>query len=154
MASDIRTYCEGPYLNISRDITKADFMTVCDQMGCCPEAISEGGFHYINIPGYKSVRLHLSSAVRVLKRRNGIWSLYSRGIDRVENPDQWPWIDEEKISPEWRASSDVIIHAGQRVGTTLKAFGGAPAFTKKELDDWKAAFESIGIEISKLPPFS
>ena len=151
MAQQINTYCEGPKLHVSRDVTKSDFMQICDQMGCCPEAISEGGFHYINIPGYKSLRIHMSSAVRVLKRSNGVWALYSRGSDRVENPNRWPRIDEEKVSPEWRGNTDIIIHAGQRVGTTLKAFNGASAFTKDELKKWQAAFESVGIEVPKLP---
>src|SRR5690349_20579156 len=129
MASGITTYCHGPKLCVSRDITKADFMSICDQMGCCPEAISEGGFHYVNIPGYKSLRISLNSAVRVHKRSNGVWAHDSAEVI-VENPDSWPRIDEAKVSPEWRGNTDVIIHAGQRIGTILKAFDNASPFTQ------------------------
>ena len=147
----ITTYCEGPKLHVSRDVTKADFMAICDQMGCCPEAISEGGFHYINIPGYKSLRLHMGCAVRVCKRSNGVWALYSRGTDQVENPDHWPWINETKVSAEWRGNNDIIMHSGQRIETTLKAFDHAAPFTLEELQKWKNALESVRIELPKLP---
>lgn len=118
----MRTYCQGPRLFTTRNITKSDFIKICDQMGCCPEAITEGGFHYLNTPGYKSLRLRA-------------------------NPNRWPWIDEEKVVSEWRDNNDILLDANLTFSCFLKAFSGAPAYTYEELLNWKTAFESVGIKM-------
>ncbi len=120
-------------------------------MGCHPEAISEGGFVYINAPGYKSMRIQLYAGVRIHKRADGVWTRYARGSDRVEREDAWPMITPATTPQEWRGNTAVIIHAGQRITTCLKAFDGAPAYTNAELAEWKAAFGAVGIECSKMP---
>ncbi len=116
-------YCEGPQLWTTRDITKDDFMKVCDQMGCHPEAISEGGFKYINVPGYKTLRLHLY--------------------------EQWPHIPKD-ASVLWRGNSDVIFQKNWLISTTLKAFEGAYPFTRDELDAWREVLMDVGI-LTQIP---
>lgn len=145
MASGITTYGPGPKLYVSRDITKADFMHVCDQMGCHPEPICEGGLRYINIPGYKSMRLQLYAATKVSTGKKGN-IIFHR--DRVDQADHWPCIKPD--TPQaWRGNNEVVLHANQYIPTYLKAFENAKPFTTEEMGAWRAAFESVCIFIPK-----
>lgn len=126
MPTDIQTYCSGPVLRITRDVTKAEFISICDAMRSTPEAITEGGFKFLNCPGYKSMRF------------------WQPGIS-------WPFINPETVVNEWRTNNDVILFKGVDMTTRLKAFNGAPAFTKKELNEYKSIFETVGIRMGKIP---
>lgn len=126
MSTDIQTYCSGPTLKVTRDVTKAEFVSICNLMGSIPEPITEGGFKFINCPGYKSIRF------------------WQPGV-------QWPLINPETVINDWSTSDEVILSKGFKMTTRLKAFNGAPAFTKKELAEYESIFETIGILMGKIP---
>jgi hypothetical protein len=116
------TYCAGPRLIMTRDITKADFMKICDVMGCCPEAVCEGGFRYLSKPGYKSLRF---------------------------GHPNWPWITDTTAA-EWRNNGEVLMAKGMWMTTTLRAHEGAKVFTTSEIEEWRHALASAGIEMQDL----
>jgi hypothetical protein len=118
------------YLAEDAHFTEADFVKVCRALEArpefagikfTPERITEGGL-YFNFadkpPGwYKTVRFH-----------NIIWS----------------WIDEDAIE-KWEHSDQVLIAKGYVIETTLKAMGGAPAFSKEELAALGEVFNQHGL---------
>lgn len=135
---------KGPDLWIYTDITKFDFMKICDEMDCFPENVCEGGFRYNIEEGYKTIRFSpLSYNNAVL---NGLINK-KLGFDKQEH---WPWINKNTLS-EWRNNSDILIYKNQKINTTLKAFYGAEPFTVDELECWEEVLAKFGIVCKKMP---
>ncbi len=131
MASRITTYCSGPWLWIMKDVTKDDFMQICDQMGCHPEAICEGGFKFINTPGYRSIRIYTNAATDMEDNRRFEYN--------------WPFINPETVAVEWRGNKEILFRKGRYMGTCLKAFDGAYPFTIEELTAFREIWKEYGI---------
>lgn len=146
------TYKLGPNLKLTRAVSESDFIRACEAITVeCqrqglwktdwllqPEPISEGGMVLQGVPGYKSIRI----------RHNGFF--------------RWPWINNDVIE-RWRVSNKIIYPAVVQITnkcgkeekikyhTFLKAFRGAPVWTKQELrvinevfeKEWGARFTSI-----------
>ena len=136
---------KGPVLYIYRDITKSDFVKICDEMDCFPEAVCEGGFRYNIREGYKTIRFG------PLAYDNAILNGLIRGkLEFDYTQEDWPWINKNTLS-EWRNNSDILICKGQIINTTLKAFYGAEPFTVNELERWEEVLAKFGIVCKKMP---
>jgi len=114
-------------------------MLICDELasrfggGCkfLPETVTEGGIEmvdwYNKKPNeYKTIRLH--------------------GIGK------WPWITQEEMQDNfelWRNSDDAISDRPVEIHTFLKAFYGAPCWTKYELNIVQEVFEEYGFSLCK-----
>jgi hypothetical protein len=130
--------CAGPNLYIYYDLSKKNFITICDLMGCTPEPISEGGFQYVGVTGLKTIRLQ-TDYPKPISRKN---FMPTRTV--------WPWIGE-KTYEEWRNSSETILSGNQIVTTTLNSFYGAPSFTLEELEKWKTVLAKYSIIVQSMP---
>jgi hypothetical protein len=133
---DATTYCRGPKLLVTKNITRKNFIQMCDLMGCEPEKQSFfGGFRYIF--ALKSIWLHLENS-------------YVKGtqipIDRSKR-DQWPVVNEF-IKNDWYKNDTILIHGDQEFDTTLM---NAHAFTFAELRQWEAVFNRFGILCTNFP---
>lgn len=136
---DWTTYCVGPVLWIHKDITRRDFMKICDTMNCYPEPVPEGGFRYnINV-GFKTLRLKLRGYIEPIKEQKEV------------RPHQgWRQIKED-IRWKWRNSTEIAIYGNQKIVTCLKALYGAEQFTMEELNIWKEVLAKFSIECREMP---
>lgn len=91
-----------------------------------PEAISEGGVRIIDgVAGYKSFRFFAN--------------------------DSWPWIDDmTTVMQNWRVDNSRLFATNHKGTITLKAFEGAPGWTRQELLAIRAVFSQIGMSWTKL----
>lgn len=137
---DIRTFCPGPKLVITKNITKKDFIQMCNMMGCKPETLSEGGMRCIHTFGLKSLRFHLENSFL----KGTCISL------KVHERDKWPSVDDFTMT-DWAENNSVLIHGNQEFGTTLKSFMNAHAFTHSELCQWETVFNRFGILCVNIP---
>ncbi len=117
------TYCVGFGLRMARDVTFGDLRRVCARLNAkfgqghefIPEAITEGGIEWARWPGktagmYKTFRLHC--------HEHKYPTLQERGGETTA--------EEHVAYPMPRTRK-------KRMGTMVKAFGGAPVWTLKEL---------------------
>ena len=117
MATDVRTACYGFTLRVTRDVTWSDLLDACSALNALlpyssfePEKVAEGGILFTAWPvigggRYKSFRLEF---------------------------DDYPGFQEINEVP----MDTVILHRirdTMKVRTLLKAFGGAPAWTRDEV---------------------
>jgi hypothetical protein len=139
----------GPTLYVTRDVTYADCVKVCENMGCVPDRITDGGFRYRG-DDYKSFRIYPGRAEKAILRCNGVWAKTGRG--RVLVPDKWPWIDEKlDVMDAWRSDQTVLLHGGQAIPTLLKAYGATTPISKDELCRWAVVLDAVGIRCGSLP---
>ena len=123
------TYCDGFRLRMGRDVKFGDLRRVCARLNAkfgpghefIPEAISEGGIEWASWPWkkagmYKTMRLQCDvHEYPSLKERGG----ETTAEEHVAYP----------------------LTGKKRMGTMLKAFGGAPVWTRKELRAFGEALE-------------
>lgn len=121
----------GPELWVYKDISKSDFVKICDEMDCFPEATCEGGIKYLDTEGYKTIRLGQFNGSNIIL--NG---LIREKMGFNGKGKSWPWINKNILS-EWRNNLDILIYKNQKINTTLKAFYGAEPFTVSELECWE-----------------
>lgn len=136
------TYSVGFQMTAARDVSRQEYIAICEEMSVAlntlhhidtikvrPEPISGGGFVIItpDVPHapYKTMR-H-----------------YFREI-------KWPWVEAD-VMDSWRDDATVLIQANSRSGTFLKAFDGAPKWTKAELLAIKAVLEAHALRVRKMP---
>ena len=135
----ISTYCCGFKLKCLNDITKGEYIQLCDllttRLGIqiSPEQITEGGMRFNGIEGYKCLRHQFCGPSRY-------W----------QNIIEWPHINEN-VHDEWKDSSDILLPKNTRSHTCLKAFDGAPAWTLGELRIFKECFEQFHLKCTKMP---
>jgi hypothetical protein len=172
------TYTHGFYLTAVKPITKGDMIQLCKDLSSRheatglkfePEAISEGAIvyrfpHSSTHNKYKSIRMYFNKPS--IKRNKSFIQfdhihaykvsqkhLQKLGIDHLVNQRNhfhWPWVSNGM--EEWENNNDVILEAGLSVGTYLKAFRGAPAFTEDELKIFGECSEKNGLKVdSKYP---
>lgn len=142
---NLDTYHRGPDLWIYKDITKSDFVKICDKMDCFPEGICKKGFRYNIREGYKTIRLDQFNGSNVVL--NGLIEV-KLGFN--SEGEKWPWVDENTLL-KWRNNSDILIYKNQKINTTLKAFYGAKPFTVDELECWEEVLSKFGIVCKKMP---
>ena len=124
MVEVMATYTSGFDLHFTKDITKKDFMDICNLLGSTPEAITGGGFLFMNgVTGYKTMRI------------------------RIPN---FPWIYPNTII-EWSNDISILVANGTKTSTFLKAFHGASAWTLDELKKCKDILEKFGILCRNMP---
>jgi len=173
------TYTNGFYLTAVKPITKGDIVQLCKDLSSRheatglkfePEPITEGGIVYKfpdNSPHdeYKSIRMYFSTP-SIKHNKNFIQfahmdaynvsqkHLKKLGIEHLVNKKKnfdWPSVTKN-VMEEWETNNDVILEAGLSIGTYLKAFHGAPAFTEDELKIFGECSEKIGLKVdSKYP---
>lgn len=131
----MKTYEYGPTLQCARDITKNDIIKLCKLLnkkvffkGKCtfrPAKKVEGGIEYVfdDNRWYKSIR-----------------------FCRNDFSFKWPNVSEN-VMTDWYKNKDIIYEKQHRFDTFLKAFHGAPVFTKKELEVWKDCLMTIGLHV-------
>lgn len=142
-SSTIRTYCDAGTKITVHDpvITTKHIVTFIDELSRSfgggyvfrPEPISEGGVEMINWPGkiagaYKTVRFHFQA-------HGG-----------------WPQIDGDGVLEKWRREQAVVIwhNSGAFRGSLfIKAFDGAPCWTKAEINIVLEALRTIGFKCTK-----
>lgn len=124
------TYTNGFQLKAIKNITKNDFLLLCDFLNenfenitFEPEPITEGGIVYKpNLSSdkyYKSFRLNLN--------------------------DIRKWRITEEVMSSWRNNEDVVIYKNEIIHPFLKAFYEAPSYTQDELKIWESGFSQIGL---------
>lgn len=144
----INTYCKGFQLFVNRDITKKEFVSLCDNLqiqfnkyyntdeySFRPECITEGGIVFNNFNDrnkYKTMRLYYTDKDNIT-----ISSLYG-------------YINSN-IKEEWKDSDDVLIKKDNYLDSCLKSFRNAPKWTNEELLIFRELFESIGLSVKKVP---
>lgn len=145
----INTYCPGFQLQAVSDVTRQDFVKLCDDLqikfndyyktdkySFSPECITEGGIIFDNFNSfnnYKTMRVFFTDDTNT--SRTG--KLYG-------------WINE-KIKEEWMNDKSILIDKGSYIGTTLKSFGNAPQWTNNELKIFLNCFSNSGIVLANLP---
>lgn len=138
-----QTYTSGYHLKIMRNITKKDIVVLCDDLNKTfgdgydfrPEAINEGGILFHDFPGksgnmYKTIR-------------------FSSG-----RTPRWPIINQQSVMDDWKENDTQIFVSNNfyeeryatKISTFLKAFHGAPCWTKSELEKFEKCFESVGFK--------
>lgn len=149
----LNTYCGGFKLNFKENITKKQYIELCqkisnklnnlyelpiDTIKILPEAVTEGGMVFqkgnsqYNI-GYKTMR-HSFTELKQSNRKNL----------------HWPRIDDSTCD-EWVTSDEILIFAASECNTFLKAFKDASAWTLKELEIFKECFEEYEVKVTKIP---
>jgi hypothetical protein len=128
------TYGEGFTYFSTKDITKNDFIELCETLDTCttkfePERIAEGGIlykfsHEVPESWYKSVRL---------------------GINVGKG---WPDIFGDEMT-SWKYNNDIILEKNKFIDTWLKSFGGAPPFTFDEITQINKVLCKIGLKKCK-----
>lgn len=143
--NDMASYGSGPVILLDQGMTRHQFLDLCERaeralstlhdstqdessFQLVPEAIIEGGIEWKMWPGkkpkmYKTIRLG------------------------VQHPSRWPWITGDDVVDEWRRGRDGMLLRGGKYQTVLKAFYGAPAWTRKELEVVVGCFREIGATI-------
>lgn len=147
MAVDINTYGSGARLRPTRDLTQRDLILMTDRLSEVfgsgwkfePEAITEGGIIISQWP-FKTPAMYKTFR----------FSAYSDSVLWKE----WPWVQID-YRTEWLASNTVIFNRDpiypkprvyrQWIGTCLKAFDGAPAWTREELIKVENVFLEFGL---------
>lgn len=149
------TYCRGVifYSYNKHDITKHDIYKIClslnDKFGegyeFFPEPICEGGILMKKFPD---------------KKDNQLKTMRICGRDEEDNYGKWPIIHENLNINEWKDNNEKIYFYVPRfytnknkkkflIHTVLKAFHGAPVWTKNELLMICEVFNDIGFQIIK-----
>lgn len=119
----LTTYEDGPSLYFESDLSKGEFMEICNVLNemfkhklvFLPDQISDGGLkiQLANTPQnknfiYKSMRFQVND---------------------------WPWIDNVE---DWYNNDETLFHKGKKIYTFLRA-SGAPCWTGKEVLAIRAA---------------
>lgn len=151
--SDIAKH--GFYLRPLKDMTKKDFIIFIDELNETfgegwkfdLEPITEGGIVVTEWPGktkdmYKSMR-------------------FSRHSMNKDLRNDWPIVRHTGYREEWMKSDSVIFKQDPRdsqprtldecIGTNLKAFFGAPAWTKDELRKVEKVFDKFNVCVRGKP---
>jgi hypothetical protein len=123
------TYTPGPWFDVpEKGLSKNDFHTTLTLLHALfgseytfrYEPVSEGGFEMIRWPGkkigegYKTIRFGENSEAGT-----------------------WPYIDGTEL---WQGMSYIVFKGPFRLNTFLKAYRGAPCWTKEEVDKVCQAF--------------
>jgi hypothetical protein len=160
----ISTYTSGFTFVLNRDITKNDYITLCqsisdqlnnyhnltgvDLIKIMPEAITEGGFKFTggkNKSFGDSPFMENGKQYKTMRHFCNIDAgTYNRS--RIE----WPRIDNETIN-KWINCNEIIFPQNMTGETYLKAFDGAPAWTLSELNIFKSCMENYGFIINNIP---
>jgi hypothetical protein len=134
------TYCSGFVMKTVVPLSKHDYYEISKSLSnklneyyghtqnkkikIVPERITEGGFQFMNINGYKSFRHHFRNS-------------------------RWTYVENEHCD-EWLNDNTVIYQPNDNINTCLKAFQSAPVWTKTELIIFKNVFESNGFICGKI----
>jgi len=134
------------------DITKKDIITLCKLLnsleyykGVCtfePEAISEGGIVYNFFNNDKVSKCLICS--RNGRKCSEIYKSIRFCLGYNGNSDRWPCVSID-VMDDWVNDDDIVISKRSEIHTYLKAFCGAPPFTKEELAVIDDAFATVGL---------
>ena len=149
------TYCRGPYINISHDITKAEYIKICDEITrdlnayyqefhkdfsfvveVVPEPITEGGLlikYYLN----NEYSTQYYKTMRIINNDK-----YYR---RINN---YPWVPGDCMK-SWQNNDEIVYKANRDAHTFLKAFDKANRWTSDEIKIFLKVFTNHGIYFVK-----
>lgn len=126
-----RTYTSGFNMSFGMDISRSKFVELCEELSVElgtqvePEPITEGGFSIKTNIGYKSFRLSMGY-------------------------DEWPWI-KPTVMEDWKDDYTILIKAGIKLSSFLKASYGAPVFTPRQLDIFSNCLLNYGVVVWNIP---
>lgn len=146
----MNTHCCGFNLISSKNITKQDFVYLCDNLekdfneiyntqefSFSPELITEGGIifnNYENNDGYKSMRLYFCDKNYIGVRTNNLYNFINK-----------------EIKNEWVNNNNILIKKNEYLGTFLKSRNKAPKWNNKDLEIFEKCFNNIGLIIDRIP---
>lgn len=96
------------------------------------EPVTNGGIQIVDWPG----------------REAGMYKTLRFASMGVEDTIHWPWIEHDSIK-QWEHSSELIVVCKCAFGTVLRAEGGAPPWTLREVEQWAVAFEILGAVVRR-----
>ena len=148
--NEINTCCSGFQLLSKKDITKKEFVELCNNLqnefnkyyntndySFSPECISEGGIIFDNFNtynnGYKTMRIYFTDKKNICREK----SLYG--------------FINKNIKDEWINDDSILIEKNKYLGTYLKSYRNALEWTNEELQIFKKCFENIELIIKKTP---
>ena len=140
------TYCDGPVLTCTKDVTKAQIVTLCtaltdrlrkqlkdETLVIKPEPVSEGGFYYTG---------------GMYQRGTG--KSYGYKSFQIQH-NQWWILQAREVETTWPTSNQPVFLNGQIMQTKLKALYDAPAWTDEELAVFNEEMQRIGLVCSNIP---
>lgn len=137
----IATYEHFKTLYTSRDITKNDIVNICRHLEVEylmnnlgnqefePEPITEGGIRFKSYDGNGPGKYSCYKSIRFLMNKS------------------WPVVDRE--NPWQSGDVEIAVPGHTRIDLFLKAFDGAPKWTKEEKNLFKAVLTNNGFVSSK-----
>ena len=152
------TYCKGFNINISKDITKSEYLMICKELtvklndyynlyhkdypfklNVIPEAITEGGFQ---IKFYtKNVReKDYYKSMRIINTD-----------DLCQYVNKYPFVERD-YTETWIDNNDIVYKANKYARTFLKAFYKANRWNRDELKIFLEIFNKHGIYLVNLFP--
>ena len=164
------TYCKGPDLDATKDITKGGLVNVCEDLNkefdeANLEPPSKKRKRSKTEPEKEKKKLHFKPWVEggieyVHERENGearkyVKICFATPYKTPPGSNKWPWrqIDTETLMADWRDNTDVVFKKGQCTDTYIKAWEPAPMFTKQELKIFFEVLEKHGLKRDGKIPF-
>ena len=135
------TNCHGPVFFCTYPLTRRPFGLVLDALRQMfgqgndfeLDACIEGGIAWTQWPGKEE---------RMVKS--------FRLLDLDHNTVRWPWLSDTVAAEEeaWKQSDECVVRS-KSFGSVLKAFGGAPCWNVRQVQQFVAAFEVVGCAVCK-----
>ena len=148
----INTYTDGYKLKTTRDVTKREFILLCNMLGdkfnehyntteyvFAPEPVVEGGIIFSN---FNTPDVAYKKTMRLFPETFSPNSYDKGSLYGFIYPN---------VKETWIYDNSKLIEAGTTLGTCLKSFHNAPAWTKYELMIFKECFSDFGVVITKVP---
>lgn len=165
--SDYYTYCSGPQYTIHKSVSKATLFNIAKELGeefgegyeFEPEKICEGGFEMVNYPNkvpdaYKTIRICWHGKYRYPSVPDDWSSWQDNNTEIVYVAREQEFADYcQQMRSEHKGTEKSLLRLQKLVSknykpevhtTTLKAFHGAPIWTKQELRIILKVFEKHG----------
>lgn len=149
----LSTYIHGFTLKISTDISKQDFVLLCDKVSrefsetfneeyeFAAEGILEGGIQMIKFPGSDKL---------IKQPRGDLLRPYKSMRFFFHGQKKWPWIPLTWKN-DWKNSDEILFEKGTKHSCFLKALYGAPTWTLEELEILANCFKDYDCKITRMP---
>ena len=149
------TYCRGFCINITHDITKSEYMIICNELtdklnnyynlyhkdypfilNVVPERITEGGFQ---------IKFYSSSKNNDVNENDYYKSMRIINTNKFcEYVNKYPFVEQD-YNETWINNNDVVYKANKFAKTFLKAFYKANRWNRDELKLFLDVFNKHGI---------
>ena len=161
---DITTYTHGFTFNTQKDITKREYIELCElisdkiniqnnfigdsKIKIKPEPITEGGMIFTNGNNNVYGNGNFHSGIYYKSMRHTCFMEEKK--TKIREYLNWECINDNTYD-EWYSSNEIIFPIIMRGETVLKSFRNAPAWTMDELIIIKECFENYNIICKKMP---